>query len=117
VSDGTLINHPETFEELKPETPRALETDEVPTYVKAYRAAAANAMACGFDGVEVPAGNGFLVRLLCAASWSFNALWQSYSVSLSVTSRLRGRVLDALMPPACTQALTSEARGTGLALC
>jgi hypothetical protein len=54
VSDGTPINHPKTFEELEAETPRALATDEVPKYVEAFRAAAANAMKCGFDGRRDP---------------------------------------------------------------
>jgi N-ethylmaleimide reductase len=44
------------------ETPRALETDEVPAMVEAYRQAARNALAAGFDGVEVHGANGYLVE-------------------------------------------------------
>jgi len=43
------------------ETPRALETDEIPSIVEDYRAAAERAKAAGFDGVEVHAANGYLI--------------------------------------------------------
>lgn len=42
-------------------TPRALETDEIPGIIEDYRTAAANALAAGFDGVEVHAANGYLL--------------------------------------------------------
>ena len=41
--------------------PRALETTELPGIVQDYRRAAANAIAAGFDGVEVHAANGYLI--------------------------------------------------------
>jgi N-ethylmaleimide reductase len=44
------------------ETPRALETDEIPQIVEAYRQAARNALAAGFDGVEIHGANGYLVE-------------------------------------------------------
>jgi N-ethylmaleimide reductase len=43
------------------ETPRALELAEVPAIVSAFRAAGLGAVRAGFDGVEVHAGNGFLL--------------------------------------------------------
>ena len=43
------------------ETPRALETDEIPAIVEDYRSAAARAQAAGFDGVELHAANGYLI--------------------------------------------------------
>ena len=43
------------------ETPRALETTEIPMVVAAYRKGAANAKAAGFDGVEVHGANGYLL--------------------------------------------------------
>jgi N-ethylmaleimide reductase len=43
------------------ETPRGLETDEIPAIVEDYRRAAARAQAAGFDGVELHAANGYLI--------------------------------------------------------
>lgn len=43
------------------ETPRALETDEIPLVVADYRQAAERAKAAGFDGVEIHAANGYLI--------------------------------------------------------
>ena len=43
------------------ETPRALETDEIPGIVEAFRIGAANARAAGFDGVEIHGANGYLI--------------------------------------------------------
>ncbi|MDD1628439.1 MAG: alkene reductase [Methylococcaceae bacterium] len=42
-------------------TPRALETDEIKGIVETYRQAAINAMAAGFDGVEIHSANGYLL--------------------------------------------------------
>jgi N-ethylmaleimide reductase len=44
------------------ETPRALETSEIPGVVDAYREAAKNALKAGFDGVEVHGANGYLIE-------------------------------------------------------
>ena len=47
---------------LKPYvTPRALERDEIPGIVEAYRRGAANALEAGFDGVELHGANGYLL--------------------------------------------------------
>ncbi|PLZ88564.1 alkene reductase [Fischerella muscicola CCMEE 5323] len=51
-----------TYEGMKPfVTPRALETWEIPEIVEQYRQGAANALAAGFDGVEIHAANGYLI--------------------------------------------------------
>lgn len=42
-------------------TPRALHTGEVKKIVQQYQAAAQNAKAAGFDGVEIHAANGYLI--------------------------------------------------------
>jgi 2,4-dienoyl-CoA reductase-like NADH-dependent reductase (Old Yellow Enzyme family) len=42
-------------------TPRALETNEIPGIIEAYRQGAANALAAGFDGVEIHGANGYLL--------------------------------------------------------
>ena len=50
---------------LRPErpfvTPRALETNEIPGIIDAYRHGAINALAAGFDGVEIHGANGYLL--------------------------------------------------------
>jgi 2,4-dienoyl-CoA reductase-like NADH-dependent reductase (Old Yellow Enzyme family) len=43
------------------ETPRALERDEIPGVIAAYRRGAENAMRAGFDGVELHGANGYLI--------------------------------------------------------
>ena len=42
-------------------TPRALELEEIPGVVEAYRKGAENAQAAGFDGVEIHGANGYLL--------------------------------------------------------
>src|ERR1700736_2304939 len=53
TADGKVVDY---------ETPRALETREIPLMVEAYRQAAKNALAAGFDGVEIHGANGYLVE-------------------------------------------------------
>lgn len=51
-----------TYEGAKPYvTPRALEADELPGIVEQYRQGAENALAAGFDGVEIHGANGYLL--------------------------------------------------------
>ena len=51
-----------TYEGMKPfVTPRALETAEIPGIIEQYRQAAKNALAAGFDGVEIHSANGYLL--------------------------------------------------------
>lgn len=42
--------------------PRALELEEIPGIIEDFRQAAANAMAAGFDGVEIHGANGYLLE-------------------------------------------------------
>lgn len=44
------------------ETPRALETSEIPGVIEAYKQGARNALAAGFDGVEIHGANGYLIE-------------------------------------------------------
>lgn len=49
---GTMVDSP---------VPRALELSEIAAIVADFRQAAANAIAAGFDGVEIHGGNGYLI--------------------------------------------------------
>jgi len=53
TADGKIVPY---------ETPRALETSEVLGIVSAFKQAARNAMAAGFDGVEIHGANGYLIE-------------------------------------------------------
>ncbi|MBD2187374.1 alkene reductase [Pseudanabaena mucicola] len=51
-----------TYTGMKPfVTPRALETSDIPQIVEQYRLGAKNAIAAGFDGVEIHGANGYLI--------------------------------------------------------
>lgn len=43
------------------ETPRDLQTDEIPTVIEDYRQAVLRAKSAGFDGVEIHGANGYLI--------------------------------------------------------
>jgi N-ethylmaleimide reductase len=44
------------------ETPRALETEEIPAIIEVFSQAARNAHSAGFDGVEIHGANGYLLE-------------------------------------------------------
>lgn len=75
-------------------TPRALETDEIPGLVATYAQAAKNALAAGFDGVEVHAGNGYLLDQFLRSST--NRRTDAYGGSKEKRARLLLEVLDAV---------------------
>ena len=75
--------------------PRALDRDEIPGVVEAYRQGAANAKAAGFDGVEVHGANGYLLQqFLHLAS---NVRTDDYGGSLQNRARLMMEVTDACL--------------------
>lgn len=75
-------------------TPRALETHELPEIVAQYRVAAKNAIAAGFDGVEVHAANGYLLdEFLRDGS---NRRTDQYGGSVENRARLLLEVLTAV---------------------
>jgi 2,4-dienoyl-CoA reductase-like NADH-dependent reductase (Old Yellow Enzyme family) len=75
------------------ETPRALEADEIPGIIEAYRKGAENAKAAGFDGVELHGANGYLLdQFLQDAS---NKRSDSYGGSIENRARLMLEVTDA----------------------
>lgn len=75
-------------------TPRALATDEIPGLVATYAQAAKNALAAGFDGVEVHAGNGYLLDQFLRSST--NQRIDAYGGSKEKRARLLLEVLDAV---------------------
>jgi len=74
-------------------TPRALELDEIPGIVEAYRKGAENAKLAGFDGVEVHGANGYLLdQFLQDGS---NHRTDAYGGSIENRARLMLEVTDA----------------------
>ncbi|MBI5937744.1 MAG: alkene reductase [Betaproteobacteria bacterium] len=84
-----------TYEGYKPfVTPRALAIAELPGIVEAFRQGAANALAAGFDGVEVHAANGYLLdQFLRDGS---NKRTDAYGGDVDNRARLLLEVLDAV---------------------
>lgn len=77
------------------ETPRALESDEIPGIVEDYRRAAEHALSAGFDGVEVHGANGYLLeQFLMGHS---NRRTDRYGGSIENRSRLLLEVMDTVI--------------------
>jgi NADH:flavin oxidoreductases, Old Yellow Enzyme family len=76
-------------------TPRALETNEVPAIVEAYRKGAENAKAAGFDGVEIHGANGYLLEQFLLDGC--NQRTDQYGGSLENRARLMLEVTDAVI--------------------
>ena len=75
-------------------TPRALETSEIPDIVDQYVQAARNAVAAGFDGVEVHAANGYLIDQFLRDQT--NKRTDRYGGSIENRSRFLLEVVDAV---------------------
>ncbi len=84
---------------LRPErpyaTPRALETDEIPGVIAAYKKGAENAKAAGFDGVEIHGANGYLLDQFLQDST--NKRTDGYGGSIENRARLMLEVTDAVV--------------------
>ncbi len=74
-------------------TPRALELDELPGVVAAYRKGAENAKKAGFDGVEIHGANGYLLDQFLQDST--NKRTDIYGGSIENRARLMLEVTDA----------------------
>ncbi len=74
-------------------TPRALETQEIPGIVAEYRRGAENALAAGFDGVEIHGANGYLLDQFLQDKT--NRRDDEYGGSLENRARLMLEVTDA----------------------
>ena len=76
-------------------TPRALETDEMPGIVEAFRKGAENALAAGFDAVEIHGANGYLLDQFLQDGT--NKRTDRYGGSVENRARLMLEVTDAVV--------------------
>ncbi len=91
-----LSGHVRLVRPLRPYvTPRALELDEIPGIIEAYRQAAINAKEAGFDAVEIHGANGYLLdQFLHDGS---NHRTDIYGGSIENRARLLLEVTDAVV--------------------
>jgi N-ethylmaleimide reductase len=83
-----------TSERVPYETPRALETSELPSIVADFHQAARSARKAGFDGVEIHGANGFLLdQFLQDGS---NRRTDAYGGTIEERARLLFEVVDAI---------------------
>lgn len=81
-----------TFKEVS--EPRALTLDELPGIINDFRQAAANAIAAGFDGVEIHGANGYLLDQF--AKDGANVRTDAYGGSIENRARLMLEVATAV---------------------
>ena len=74
--------------------PRALAISEIPEIIEQYRRAAANALAAGFDGIEIHAANGYLIEQFLRDST--NKRIDAYGGSRENRARLLLEVVEAV---------------------
>ena len=76
-------------------TPRALERNEIPGVIAAYKKGAQNALEAGFDGVEIHGANGYLLDQFLRDG--ANQRTDDYGGSLGNRARLMLEVVDAVV--------------------
>ena len=76
-------------------TPRALETDEIPGIVAAYRQGAENAKRAGFDGVQIHAANGYLIDQFLQDGTNHRT--DAYGGSIENRTRFLNEIADAVI--------------------
>jgi N-ethylmaleimide reductase len=84
----TAHGRPEPYE-----TPRALETHEIAGVIAAFRQAAENAMAAGFDGVEIHGANGYLLEQFLQSHTNLRT--DGYGGSIANRARLLLEIVQA----------------------
>jgi N-ethylmaleimide reductase len=75
------------------ETPRALETHEITEVIEAFRQGARNALAAGFDGVEIHGANGYLLEQFLQSHTNLRT--DRYGGSIANRARLLLEIMDA----------------------
>ena len=93
INDGSQAMNA-AGERVPYETPRALETAELPRIVAEYRRAAENAKEAGFDGVEVHSANGYLLNQFLEDST--NRRTDAYGGSVENRAQLLMEVVEAV---------------------
>lgn len=91
--DGDYIHTP--IGKQPYETPRALETEEIPRIVEDYRLAAERAKQAGFDGVEIHAANGYLIDQFLQSKT--NQRTDKYGGSLENRYRFLKEIVESLV--------------------
>ncbi|MFJ5162373.1 alkene reductase [Pantoea sp. NPDC088449] len=90
----TEISLTPKWEKVAYETPHALTLEEIPGIIEAYCQGARNAMAAGFDGVEVHGANGYLLEQFLHDS--SNKRTDKYGGSFENRARLLLEVTEAV---------------------
>jgi N-ethylmaleimide reductase len=75
------------------ETPRALKTHEIAGVIEAFTTAARNAIAAGFDGVEIHGANGYLLEQFLQSHTNLRT--DRYGGSIANRARLLLEIVDA----------------------
>ncbi|MFS0737967.1 alkene reductase [Sphingomonas sp. 1P06PA] len=91
ASVGTAPDEAHTYDGKQPYTEaRALRADEIPALLDDYAKAASNALAAGFDGVQIHAANGYLIDEFLRDNSNFRD--DAYGGSIENRTRLLGEV-------------------------
>lgn len=90
---GDLIHTP--IGKVPYETPRALETEEIPGVIEEYRKAAVRAKAAGFDGVEIHGANGYLIDQFLQSKTNHRT--DEYGGSVEKRYRFLKEVVEAVL--------------------
>ena len=119
-------------------TPRALDIEELPGIVEAYRKAAMNAQMAGFDGVEIHGANGYLLdqflqdgsnqrtddyggsvknraRLMLEVTDAVTSVWEADLVGMHLAPRMDGNGAGDSDPVATFSYVAAELADRGLA--
>jgi N-ethylmaleimide reductase len=97
VAPSAILAKTKTFvggKFIEVSAPRELRFDEIPAIVEAFRRGAANAIAAGFDGVEIHGANGYLLDQFLRDS--ANKRQDAYGGSIENRVRFALEVVDAV---------------------
>ena len=81
-------------DDLQYAVPRALEYEEIPALIDAFRQGAGNALEAGIDGVEIHAANGYLIDQFL--HWQSNRRIDDYGSTPECMARFALEIVDAV---------------------